>query len=80
MYDICLSISYNERNYLILFYKLIDCYYTVSLILYGLWVATNTRVYRSAYVGEPVTEEFRPDRVTIVIDPKTKRIIASICG
>ncbi|WP_262467546.1 serine protease inhibitor [Acinetobacter pittii] len=34
---------------------------------------TNARVYRSAYVGEPVTEEFRPDRVTIVIDPKTKK-------
>ncbi|MBN6512162.1 hypothetical protein [Acinetobacter pittii] len=41
---------------------------------------TNARVYRSAYVGEPVTEEFRPDRITIVIDPKTKRIIASMCG
>lgn len=41
---------------------------------------TNARVYRSAYVGEPVTEEFRPDRVTIVIDPKTKRIVASMCG
>ncbi|MDV7586811.1 hypothetical protein [Acinetobacter baumannii] len=41
---------------------------------------TNARVYLSAYVGEPVTEEFRPDRVTIVIDPKTKRIIASMCG
>lgn len=41
---------------------------------------TNARVYRSAYVGEPVTEEFRPDRVTIVIDPKTKRIVAGMCG
>ncbi|WP_338019408.1 hypothetical protein [Acinetobacter lactucae] len=41
---------------------------------------TNARVYRSAYVREPVTEEFRPDRVTIVIDPKTKRIVASSCG
>lgn len=41
---------------------------------------TNARVYRSAYVGEPVTEEFRPDRVTIVINPKTKRIVASMCG
>ncbi|NUF35819.1 hypothetical protein HUN19_17700 [Acinetobacter oleivorans] len=41
---------------------------------------TNARVYRSAYVGEPVTEEFRPDRVTIVIDPKTKKIVASMCG
>lgn len=41
---------------------------------------TNARVYRSSYVGEPVTEEFRPDRVTIVIDPKTKRIIAGMCG
>ena len=41
---------------------------------------TNARVYRSAYVGEPVTEEFRQDRVTIVIDPKTKKIVASMCG
>lgn len=41
---------------------------------------TNARVYRSAYIGEPVTEEFRPDRVTIVINPKTKRIVASMCG
>lgn len=41
---------------------------------------TNARVYRSAYVGEPVIEEFRPDRVTIVIDPKTKKIVASMCG
>ncbi len=41
---------------------------------------TNARVYRSAYIGEPVTEEFRPDRVTIVIDPKTKKIVASMCG
>lgn len=41
---------------------------------------TNARIYRSAYIGEPVTEEFRPDRVTIVIDPKTKRIVASMCG
>ncbi|USP42116.1 I78 family peptidase inhibitor [Acinetobacter sp. XS-4] len=41
---------------------------------------TNARTYRSAYPGEAVTEEFRPDRVTVVIDPKTKRIIASACG
>lgn len=41
---------------------------------------TNARIYRSAYPGEAVTEDFRPDRVTIVIDPKTKRIIASACG
>lgn len=41
---------------------------------------TNARVYRSAYVGEPVTEELRPDRVTIVLDPKTKKIVASMCG
>lgn len=41
---------------------------------------TNARIYRSAYTGEPVTEELRPDRVTIVIDPQTKRIIASACG
>lgn len=41
---------------------------------------TNARTYRSAYSGEAVTEDFRPDRVTVVIDPKTKRIIASACG
>ncbi|WP_320407899.1 I78 family peptidase inhibitor [Acinetobacter calcoaceticus] len=41
---------------------------------------TNARTYRSAYPGEAVTEDFRPDRVTVVIDPKTKRIIDSACG
>ncbi|XAZ03437.1 hypothetical protein H2789_08470 [Acinetobacter calcoaceticus] len=41
---------------------------------------TNARIYRSAYPGEALTEDFRPERVTIVIDPKTKRIIASACG
>ncbi|GLG82182.1 hypothetical protein [Acinetobacter calcoaceticus] len=41
---------------------------------------TNSRTFRSAYRGEPVTEELRPDRITIVIDPKTKRIVAGSCG
>lgn len=41
---------------------------------------TNARIYRSAYPGEALTEDFRPDRVTVVMDPKTKRIIASACG
>lgn len=41
---------------------------------------TNARTYRSAYLGEAVTEDFRPDRVTIVIEPKTKRIMTSACG
>nr|WP_174505649.1 hypothetical protein [Acinetobacter sp. Marseille-Q1620] len=41
---------------------------------------TNSRIFRSVYIGEPVTEELRPDRVTIDIDPKTKRIVASTCG
>ncbi|CAI3099537.1 hypothetical protein MWMV2_MWMV2_00019 [Acinetobacter oleivorans] len=41
---------------------------------------TNARGYRSAYPGEAVTEDFRTDRITIVIDPKTKRILNSTCG
>ncbi|WP_333724259.1 MULTISPECIES: hypothetical protein [unclassified Acinetobacter] len=41
---------------------------------------TNARIYRSAYPGEALTEDLRPDRVTVVIDPKTKRIVVSACG
>lgn len=40
---------------------------------------TNSRIFRSAYRGEPVTEELRPDRITIIIDPKTKKIFAALC-
>jgi len=41
---------------------------------------TNAKFFRSANPGEAVTEDFRPDRITVVVDPKTKKIINSRCG
>ncbi|MEN8381599.1 hypothetical protein [Acinetobacter radioresistens] len=41
---------------------------------------SNAQVYRSVSPTEAVTDDLRLDRVTIVIDPKTKKIIGSDCG
>ncbi|GEM_PF-347480 len=41
---------------------------------------SNAKVYRSVSPTEAVTDDLRLDRVTIIIDPKTKRIIGSDCG
>jgi len=41
---------------------------------------TNSEIVRYAKVGEAVTEDYRPNRITIISDSNTQKIIDASCG
>ncbi len=41
---------------------------------------TNSEIIRYAKVGEAVTENYRPNRITIISDSNTQKIIDASCG
>ena len=41
---------------------------------------TNSEILRYAKIGEAVTEDYRPNRITIIIESNTKKIIDASCG
>ncbi|MCK4100835.1 I78 family peptidase inhibitor [Acinetobacter radioresistens] len=41
---------------------------------------TNSEIIRYAKVGEAVTEDYRPNRITIISDSNTQKIIDASCG
>jgi len=41
---------------------------------------TNSEILRYAKLGEVVTEDYRPNRITIIIGSNTKKIIDASCG
>jgi hypothetical protein len=41
---------------------------------------TGASIVRQVAPGQPVTMDFRPDRVTIETDPATGRIVRASCG
>lgn len=41
---------------------------------------TKARIVRSVQPNQAVTMDFRSDRVTVVVDPKTQKVIRASCG
>ncbi|WP_347454911.1 I78 family peptidase inhibitor [Acinetobacter thermotolerans] len=41
---------------------------------------TKAKVVRMVQPGQPVTMDFREDRVTVTTDPKTGKIVQATCG
>ena len=41
---------------------------------------TRAEIVRMVTPGQPVTMDYRMNRVTVVVDPKTKIIIQASCG
>ncbi|MCJ8520998.1 I78 family peptidase inhibitor [Rhizobium tarimense] len=41
---------------------------------------TNSRTVRQIEPGQPVTQDFREDRVTIETDPVSGRVVSARCG
>ena len=41
---------------------------------------TNSEILRYAKLGDAVTEDYRPNRITIIIDSNTRKIIDASCG
>ncbi|WP_312080384.1 I78 family peptidase inhibitor [Acinetobacter schindleri] len=41
---------------------------------------TNSEVVRLVAPGQPITKDYYPGRVTVVVDPQTKIILQAFCG
>ncbi|MFD2236423.1 I78 family peptidase inhibitor [Aureimonas populi] len=41
---------------------------------------TGATTVRQIAPGQPVTEDYRPERVTVATDPATGRIVSASCG
>ncbi len=41
---------------------------------------TKAKIVRMVQPGQPVTMDFREDRVTVTVDPKTNKIVQASCG
>jgi hypothetical protein len=41
---------------------------------------TSAKMVRLVQPGQPVTMDYREDRVTVTVDPKTNKVVQASCG
>ncbi|WEI04513.1 I78 family peptidase inhibitor [Acinetobacter johnsonii] len=41
---------------------------------------TSAKMVRLVQLGQPVTMDYREDRVTVTVDPKTNKVVQASCG
>ena len=41
---------------------------------------TSAKMVRLVQSGQPVTMDYREDRVTVTVDPKTNKVVQASCG